>query len=102
LCGRRHLRTPPAGTPTAAGSASWTPNWPPPTGSATAPLAGRPSKAAADAERVRVNVTRTIRAAIDRIIAAAPIAGAHLQASIRTGIAYRYQPAAGGPARWHT
>jgi hypothetical protein len=65
-------------------------------------LAGRPRRAAADAERARVNVTRTIRAAIDRIMLAAPIAGADLQSSIRTGTAYWYQPSAGGPDRWHT
>ena len=65
-------------------------------------LAGRPRRAAADAERARVNVTRTIRAAIDRITEAAPIAGAHLQSSIRTGTACRYQPTAGGPTRWRT
>ena len=65
-------------------------------------LAGRPRRATADAERARVNVTRTIRAAIDRIMLAAPIAGAHLQSSIRTGTACRYQPAPGGPARWRT
>jgi pimeloyl-ACP methyl ester carboxylesterase len=63
-------------------------------------LAGRPRRAVADAERARVNVTRTIRAAIDRITAAAPIAGAHLQSSIRTGTACRYEPSAGGPSRW--
>jgi hypothetical protein len=65
-------------------------------------LAGRPRRAAVDAEPARVNLTRTIRAAIGRITTAAPVAGAHLQASIRTGTACRYQPAAGGPARWHT
>jgi hypothetical protein len=65
-------------------------------------LAGRPRRASADAERARVNVTRTIRAAIDRIMLAAPITGAHLQSSIRTGTACRYQPAAGGPTRWCT
>jgi hypothetical protein len=65
-------------------------------------LGGRPRRAAADAERARVNVTRTIRAAIERITAAAPMAGAHLQASIRTGTACRYQPAAGGPTGWNT
>jgi hypothetical protein len=63
-------------------------------------LAGRPRRAAAEAERARVNVTRTLRAAIDRIALAAPIAGAHLQASIRTGTACRYQPGPGGPASW--
>ena len=67
----------------------------------TTGLAGRPRRATADAERARVNVTRTIRAAIDRIMAAAPVAGAHLQSSIRTGTACRYQPPAGA-ARWRT
>ena len=65
-------------------------------------LAGHPRRATAEAERARVNVTRTIRAAIDRIMLAAPIAGAHLQSSIRTGTACRYEPSAGGPARWRT
>jgi hypothetical protein len=65
-------------------------------------LAGRPRRAAADAERARVNVTRTLRAAIDRITSAAPVAGTHLSCSVRTGTMCRYQPAPGGPARWHT
>jgi tetratricopeptide (TPR) repeat protein len=65
-------------------------------------LAGRPRRVAADAERARVNVTRTLRAAIDRITRAAPVAGTHLSCSIRTGTVCRYQPAPGGPARWHT
>jgi hypothetical protein len=65
-------------------------------------LGGRPRRANADAERARVNVTRTLRATIERITLAAPVAGAHLNASIRTGALCRYQPAPGGPARWHT
>lgn len=65
-------------------------------------LAGRPRRATADAERARVNVTRTLRATIDRITIAAPIAGAHLNDSIRTGTRCRYQPAPGGPDRWRT
>ena len=65
-------------------------------------LGGRPRRATADAERARVNVTRTLRATIDRITLAAPVAGAHLNASVRTGTLCRYQPAPGGPARWHT
>ena len=32
----------------------------------------------------------------------AAIAEAHLNASIRTGTQYRYQPAPGGPDRWRT
>lgn len=65
-------------------------------------LAGRPRRASPDAERARVNVTRTLRTTIDRITLAAPIAGAHLASSIRTGTMCRYQPAPGGPDRWHT
>jgi hypothetical protein len=65
-------------------------------------LAGRPRRATAEAERARVNVTRTLRATLDRITTAAPIAGAHLASSIRTGTVCRYQPAPGGPDRWRT
>jgi len=65
-------------------------------------LAGRPRQASAQAERARVNVTRTLRATIARITIAAPIAGAYLSSSIRTGTACRYQPGPGGPARWST
>jgi len=65
-------------------------------------LGGRPRRAAPDAERARINVTRTIRSAIDRITEVAPIAGAHLQGSVRTGVACRYQPAPGGPDAWRT
>ena len=48
----------------------------------------------------QVNVTRTLRTVIGHISAAAPQAGAHLQASIRTGLECRYDPAPGGPSRW--
>jgi AAA ATPase domain len=63
-------------------------------------LAGRNRRASPEAERARVNVTRTLRASIERIAPAAPLAAAHLRGSIRTGAACRYQPAPGGPARW--
>ena len=64
-------------------------------------LGGRIRRAPAESERARVNVTRTLRSALDRISTGAPRAGAHLQASIRTGLECRYDPAPGGPARWH-
>ena len=64
-------------------------------------LGGRPRTMTMEAERARVNVTRTLRAAIDRIAADAPRAAAHLDASLHTGRLCRYQPAPGGPARWH-
>jgi tetratricopeptide (TPR) repeat protein len=64
-------------------------------------LGGRQRETSAEAERARVNVTRTLRASIDRIGVKAPRAAAHLHASIRTGLGCRYEPAAGGPSRWH-
>ena len=63
-------------------------------------LAGRTREVSLEAERARVNVTRTLRATLDRISQAAPRAGAHLQASIRTGRACRYEPGPGGPDGW--
>jgi hypothetical protein len=68
---------------------------------AAAGLAGRNRLASLENERARVNVTRTLRAAIERIAPAAPGAAAHLRASVRTGTACRYEPAPGGPSRWH-
>ena len=64
-------------------------------------LGGRDRVAAPEAERARVNVTRTLRATIERLAPSAPRAAAHLRASIRTGGACRYEPAPGGPSRWH-
>ena len=110
-----------AGTPTGGGWTYWPPTSTPPTGPATARrpngsqrsgrrlvdelrraagLAGRNRQASPEAERARVNVTRTLRATIERIAPAAPLAAVHLRSSIRTGVACRYQPAPGGP-RWH-
>jgi tetratricopeptide (TPR) repeat protein len=63
-------------------------------------LGGRPRQTSPEAERARVNVTRALRATLDQIALRAPKAGAHLQASIRTGGTCRYQAAAGGPTRW--
>jgi AAA ATPase domain len=64
-------------------------------------LGGRPRAVAAEDERARVNVTRALRAAVERIAMAAPRAGGHLESSIRTGRACRYEPSVGGPTRWH-
>jgi tetratricopeptide (TPR) repeat protein len=55
-------------------------------------LAGRPRGFSDEAERARVNVTRTIRQALDRILAADPEAGRHLLGAVRTGIRCVYQP----------
>ncbi|MEU4404476.1 ATP-binding protein [Streptosporangium sp. NPDC023963] len=63
-------------------------------------LGGRARGQSGEAERARVNATRALWAAVKRVEAAAPLAGAHLRASLRTGHLFRYQPAPGGPARW--
>jgi len=63
-------------------------------------LGGRVRRAAPEAQRARVNVTRTLKMAIERIADTAPAAAAHLRASIRTGASCRYDPAPGGPDRW--
>ncbi|WP_170208461.1 ATP-binding protein [Micromonospora pisi] len=63
-------------------------------------LGGRPRVHASEAERARVNATRTLWSTVKRVESAAPLAGAHLRASLRTGRQFRYQPAPGGPTRW--
>ncbi|MGW7221526.1 AAA family ATPase [Streptomyces sp. NPDC054826] len=63
-------------------------------------LGGRVRAISAEAERARVSATRALWAAVKRIEAAAPLAGAHLRASLRSGRTFCYRPAAGGPDRW--
>ncbi|NMO54054.1 ATP-binding protein [Actinoplanes sp. TBRC 11911] len=61
---------------------------------------GRPRRQSAEAERARVNATRALQTVLTRLEVAAPLAAAHLRASLHTGNRFRYQPAPGGPARW--
>jgi hypothetical protein len=63
-------------------------------------LGGRNRFVSPEAERARVNATRTLRSALDRISRVAPKAGAHLDASVRTGQNCRYDPGPGGPSGW--
>ncbi|MDX2649949.1 ATP-binding protein [Streptomyces sp. PA03-1a] len=63
-------------------------------------LGGRPRAHGDAAERARVGATRALWGTVRRIEAAAPLAGAHLRASLRTGRLMRYQPGPGGPGRW--
>ena len=63
-------------------------------------LGGRRRRTNDAAERARVNVTRSLKRAIEQISRAAPLAGAHLARSVRTGSVCRYDPAPGGPERW--
>jgi hypothetical protein len=64
-------------------------------------LSGRDRKAASAAERARVNVTRTIRAAIDKIAQGNPPLGVHLAVSIRTGTFCSYSPDPAARPTWH-
>jgi hypothetical protein len=61
-------------------------------------LGGRDRKAASSAERARVNVTRQIRAAIERLAAHDGALGRHLEGTVRTGTFCVYRPEPGGPA----
>ena len=53
-------------------------------------LGGRDRRAASNTERARVNVTKRIKAAIERISSQAPNLGRHLEATIRTGTYLSY------------
>jgi hypothetical protein len=64
-------------------------------------LSGRDRKAASAAERARVNVTRTIRAAIDKIAQGNPSLGLHLTVSIKTGTFCSYTPDPAAHPTWH-
>jgi hypothetical protein len=63
-------------------------------------LGGRDRLLGSQAERARVNVTRTLRHALDQIVEVAPDVGAHLLRSIRTGTYCSYRPAAGEEVDW--
>jgi hypothetical protein len=63
-------------------------------------LGGRDRRAAAAAERARVNVTRTIAAVLKRITAASPTLGQHLAATISTGYFCSYTPDPRVPFVW--
>jgi hypothetical protein len=55
-------------------------------------LGGRTRALGSDVERVRVNVTRTIRHAITDLAAHAPAAAAHLDSTVHTGTYCSYDP----------
>jgi tetratricopeptide (TPR) repeat protein len=65
-------------------------------------LGGRDRKAASNAERARVNVTRAIKAAMDRISEHSPSLGRHLATTVRTGTFCAYEPDARVPVSWST
>jgi hypothetical protein len=55
-------------------------------------LGGRIRRTNDVSERARVNVTRNLKRAIDQISRVAPVAGAHLVRTVRTGTVCRYDP----------
>jgi non-specific serine/threonine protein kinase len=63
-------------------------------------LGGRPRRASAVVERLRVNATRAIRSAIERIRESDAQLGRHLAKSIRTGAHCSYQPDSDAPCSW--
>ena len=63
-------------------------------------LGGRDRRAASNAERARVNVTRAIKAALERIAEHSPTLGRHLSVTIRTGTYCAYQPDPRVPVTW--
>lgn len=63
-------------------------------------IGGRDRPLGSDAERARVNVTRTLRHAVDQIVAVAPDLGGHLLRSVRTGGCCSYRPPPGEEQNW--
>ena len=63
-------------------------------------LGGRDRTFASPAERARVNLTRAIRATIDRIAKNSPPMGRHLNRAIRTGTFCSYAPNRQAAPRW--
>ena len=61
-------------------------------------LGGRARRLGSPQERMRVNVTRTLRAAIAEINALCPALGRHLSDAVGTGTSCRYRPAS--PVDW--
>jgi predicted ATPase len=56
-------------------------------------LGGRPRRSGSPTEKARLNVTRTIRHAINELASRAPDLAAHLDQSIVTGVSCCYEPA---------
>jgi hypothetical protein len=63
-------------------------------------LGGRDRRAAAHAERARLNVTRAIRAAMANLARVHPSLGRHLTATVRTGRYCAYTPDPRAPIAW--
>ena len=120
---RGSCSTPPPRPPTRPESKSCGPSWRRPRASMTPPapprpepswtsssaelaravgLGGRDRRAAAHAERARLNATRAIRAAIANVARVHPSLGRHLASTIRTGRYCSYTPDPRVPIAWET
>jgi hypothetical protein len=63
-------------------------------------LGGRDRRAAAHAERARLNATRAVRAAMANLAVANPSLGRHLSSTVRTGRYCSYTPDPRLPIAW--
>ena len=63
-------------------------------------LGGRDRKAASNAERARVNVTRAVKGVIRRIAAEDEGLGRELETTVHTGYFCRFEPDPRRPVRW--
>ena len=63
-------------------------------------LAGRVRCVSTPCERARISVTKTVKAAIDRIAGHSPALAFHLRATVRTGTYSSYTPDPAAPAGW--
>jgi hypothetical protein len=63
-------------------------------------LGGRDRKAASNAERARVNVTRAVKGVIRRIAAEDEALGRELETTVHTGYFCRFEPDPRRPVRW--
>jgi hypothetical protein len=63
-------------------------------------LGGRSRKAGSIAERARLNVSRAVKAAIQRVASADAELGAHLKATVHTGVVCVYTPDPRVPIGW--
>ena len=68
--------------------------------SAAVGLGGRDRKAASNAERARVNVTRAVRTAIRKIAAEDASLGRELETTVHTGYFCRFEPDPRRPVAW--
>jgi signal transduction histidine kinase/DNA-binding response OmpR family regulator len=63
-------------------------------------LGGRDRRAASASERARINVTRALKAVVDKVASSHPDLARHLRAALKTGVFCSYSPQPGVPDAW--